>query len=206
LVQEDGVSGNMNNIFTIDCGKIFLREFIIEDAEKIYEFAKEEDISKFLLDWKTSKEQRLEWVRDYEIQWNKEFLQAASTYSIKDQMLKMGVVLKKTDEFIGWCCTCIKSELPPPNREINYAITKRYCRNGYATKAVSGLTEYLFEHTNIDHLIILADPENIASNRVIQKSGFRFQRDIVMNNEIRNYSELSKEDWMNMKQELHISV
>lgn len=182
----------MEDLFTIDCGDILLREFIVEDAEKVYKFANQKEISKFLPDWKTSREQRLEWVRDYEIPGNKEFLKAASESNIKEQMLKTGVVLKETNEFIGWCCTCIKRELPPPNREINYAITKEHCGKGYATKAVLGLTKYLLENTNLDQLIIIALIENTRSNRVIQKSGFNFVKEIELENQMYNYYELNK--------------
>ncbi len=185
----------MDELFTIDCGNILLREFLLEDAEDVSRLAHEKDISTFLPDWTTSKEQRLEWVRDYEIPGNKAFLQAASASNITDHMLKTGVVLKETNEFIGWCCTCIKRELPPPNREINYAITKDYCGKGYATQAVLGLTRYLFEHTNVDHLIIIALTENIASNRVIQKSGYHFIQDLTIDNQKYHSYELCKHDW-----------
>ncbi len=187
----------MDDLFTIDCGDILLREFIIEDAEKVYRFAHEKDISTFLPDWQTSKEQRFEWVRDYEIPWNKEFLKAAPEANITEHMLKTGIVLKETNEFIGWCCTCIKKELSPPNREINYAVTKEHCGKGYATKAVLGLTTYLFNHTNVDHLIMIALRENTASNRVIQKSSFYFVHEIEIKNQTYNYYELSKKNWMN---------
>ena len=184
-------------LFTIDCGEILLREFILEDAEKIYTLANETDISKYLPDWKTSKQQRLEWVRDYEIPWNKDFLEAASGIpNIQGQMLKLGVILKRTNEFIGWCCTTIKKELPAPNREINYAISKDHCCKGYATKAALGMIKFLFEQTNIEHLIVIALLDNIPSNRVINKCGFRFVHKVTIKNEEYNYYDMSKDNWI----------
>ena len=98
----------------------------------------------------------------------------------------------KTNEFIGMCCTCIKAELPAPNREINYAISHKFCRKGHATKAVSGLIDYLFSKTNIDHLIAIALIDNIASNKVINKCRFQSSGSVEIENESYNYYKIKK--------------
>lgn len=56
----------------------------------------------------------------------------------------MGIVLKETDKFIGWCCAGPKDQLPKPNTEIFYAISKNYEGRGYVTKAAKTLIDYLF--------------------------------------------------------------
>jgi RimJ/RimL family protein N-acetyltransferase len=133
-------------LFRIDCGDIYLQEFSIEDADNIYRISNQPEIFNFLPDWKSTKEQRVDWVTNYEIPANKAFLDAATKSSnIEGHFLKLGVFIKDTDEFIGWCCTGIKDELPPPNREIMYAISSKYQKKGYATKASKGLIDYLFD-------------------------------------------------------------
>ncbi len=62
------------------------------------------------------------------------------------------IVLKETGEFIGWCCSGIKDELPPPNREIMYAVSKDHRGKGYTTQASQGMIAYLFEHAGIETL------------------------------------------------------
>lgn len=37
----------MNNLFTIDCGDILLREFRIEDADAIYELTSQPEVYNF---------------------------------------------------------------------------------------------------------------------------------------------------------------
>jgi RimJ/RimL family protein N-acetyltransferase len=184
------------NLFTIDCGEIILREFRIEDAEDIYDISSEADVSKYLPDWKSTKEQRLEWVKNYEIPANRKFLEAVSrTPNIVDEHLKLGIILKESGKFIGWCCTGIKDELPAPNREIMYAISKDFGKRGYATLASKGLINYLFEKTNVEYLNALALIENAPSNRVIEKCGFDFFRCIKIDNELYNYYTLNKNQW-----------
>ena len=89
--------------------------------------------------------------------------------------MKLGIVLKETGEFIGFCNTGIKEELSEPNREIAYAISKHYRNRGYTTKAVKGLIKYLFENTDVEQLNTVVLPRNVSSNKVIQKCGFRFK-------------------------------
>ncbi|MGM2732132.1 GNAT family N-acetyltransferase, partial [Bacillus cereus group sp. Bce005] len=80
----------------------------------------------------------------------------------------------ETDEFIGWCCTGIKDELPSPNREIMYAISSEFQKKGYATKASKGLINYLFTNTNLDVINAVALINIVSSNKVIEKCGFTY--------------------------------
>ncbi|MDM5333080.1 GNAT family N-acetyltransferase [Ureibacillus composti] len=184
----------MNSLFTIDCGEIILREYRVEDADAIYEITSQPEVYEFLPDFKTTREQRLDWVTNYEIPSNKRFLSAVP--NIENQTyLRLGMILKETGEFIGFCMTGIKDELPTPNREIAYAISKYYRNKGYTTKAVIGLINYLFENTNVEQLNAVALTRNIRSNRVIQKTGFKLISELEINNELHYHYTLLKEDW-----------
>ncbi|EDX67387.1 acetyltransferase, GNAT family [Bacillus cereus NVH0597-99] len=187
----------MTTLFRIDCGKIYLQEFTVEDAESIYNISNQPEIEKFLPDWKSTKEQRINWVGNYEIPENKAFLHAVRiTTNIDDHILKLGICKKTTNEFIGWCCTGIKDELPAPNREIMYAVSSEYHNNGYATKATKGLVDYLFEKTNVDVLNAIALINNVASNKVIEKCGFIYKRQQKIENQIYNHYILRRSEWI----------
>lgn len=100
--------------------------------------------------------------------------------------------MKETNELIGWCCTGIKDELPPPNREIMYAISKDHRGKGYTTQAAKGIVHFLFENTNVDELNAIALLSNIPSNRVIAKCGFNFEHIIEIDSESYNLYKLNK--------------
>ncbi|MCU5473907.1 GNAT family N-acetyltransferase [Bacillus paranthracis] len=188
---------SVTNLFRIDCGEIYLQEFTVEDAESIYNISNQPEIEKFLPDWKSTKEQRINWVVNYEILENKAFLHAVRiTTNIDDHILKLGIFKKTTNEFIGWCCTGIKDELPAPNREIMYVVSNEYHNNGYATKATKGLINYLFEKTNVDVLNAIALINNVASNKVIEKCGFIYKCQQRIENQIYNHYILRKSEWI----------
>ncbi|HDR4423518.1 TPA: GNAT family N-acetyltransferase [Bacillus cereus] len=189
---EEGLA----NLFRIDCGDIYLQEFTVKDAECIYKIANQPEIEKFLPDWKSTKEQRINWVTNEEIPENKAFLHAVTTSNIDDHILRLGIFKKTTNEFIGWCCTGIKDELPAPNREIMYAVSSEYHNNGYATKATKGLIGYLFENTNVDVLNAIAVINNATSNKVIKKCGFTYLIQQTIENQLYNHYVLSKSDWI----------
>ncbi|MEY8349949.1 GNAT family N-acetyltransferase [Bacillus cereus] len=184
-------------LFRIECGDIYLQEFSIKDADSIYRISNQPEIFNFLPDWKSTKEQRVDWVTNYEIPANKEFLAAAiNTSNIDGHFLKLGVFIKETDEFIGWCCTGIKDELPSPNREIMYAISSEYQKKGYATKASKGLINYLFTKTNLDVINAIALINNVSSNKVIGKCGFTYLSQQTIENELYNHYILNKSEWI----------
>ncbi|GAB6613261.1 MULTISPECIES: GNAT family N-acetyltransferase [Bacillus] len=188
---------SLTKLFKIDCGDIYLQEFTVKDAESIYKIANQPEIEKFLPDWKSTKEQRVNWVTNDEIPENKAFLDAVrTTTNINDHILRLGIFKKTTNEFIGWCCTSLKDELPAPNREIMYAVSSEYHNNGYATKATQGLIGYLFENTNVDVLNAIALINNVPSNKVIEKCGFVYLSQQTIENQIYNHYVLSKSEWV----------
>ncbi|PFN92938.1 GNAT family N-acetyltransferase [Bacillus thuringiensis] len=184
-------------LFKRDCGDIYLQEFTVKDAESIYKIANQPEIAKFLPDWKSTKEQRVDWIADYEIPANKTFLDAVkTTNNIDNHMLKLGIFKKATNELIGWCCTGMKEELPSPSREIMYAISNEYQNHGYATKATKGLIDYLFKETNLNVLNAIALINNVASNKVIEKCGFIYKSQQRIENQIYNHYILRKSEWI----------
>ncbi|MFE6705310.1 GNAT family N-acetyltransferase [Bacillus thuringiensis] len=184
-------------LFRIDCGDIYLQEFMVKDAESIYKIANQPEIEKFLPDWKSTKEQRMDWIANYEIPANKAFLETVkTTNNIDNHMLKLGIFKEATNECIGWCCTGMKEELPSPNREIMYAISNEHQNHGYATKATKGLIDYLFKETNLNVLNAIALINNVPSNKVIKKCGFIYLSEQKIENQLYNHYVLNKSEWI----------
>ncbi|MBU3154347.1 GNAT family N-acetyltransferase [Clostridium estertheticum] len=183
----------IKNVFTIECKNIILKEFELTDLDEIYDLTLQHEITDFLPDWIATKEKRREWLVNYEIKENTEFLEVVP--NIKGHTLRLGIVLKETNQIIGWCCSGLKDKLPLPNREIAYAISKNYRNKGYTTEAAQGLIKYLYESTNLETLNAIALTYNKSSNRVIEKCGFNFISNIHIENQEFYYYKLSKVQW-----------
>lgn len=199
-MYNDIKSEATNELFTIECKNIILREYRVEDLDELFALTQQPEIIEFLPDWNAPREQRLDWLVNYELDENKRFLQAVVDGGKIDQLvLRLGIISKETGQFIGWCCTGIKEELSPPNRELVYAISRDHRGKGYTTQAAQGIATYLFENTDVEVLNALALIRNLPSNRVIQKCGFDFQEIIEIDHEDYNYYKLTKSKWKNIR-------
>ena len=57
--------------------------------------------------------------------------------------------------------------------EIGYWIIPEYSGKGITTRAVKALTELGLKSLELDQIILRANPENVASNKVAEKAGYQ---------------------------------
>ncbi len=86
-------------------------------------------------------------------------------------------VLPKADgRLIGWCGLTFVKELDEV--EVAYLLDKPYWKQGIASEAAHISLRYAFEELELDRVIALAHVENIASQRVMQKNGMVYEKEI----------------------------
>lgn len=194
-MNNQATNNSQDKPYTIECEDILLREYMMEDLDAIYEITHEPEIRTFLPGWDVSREQRQEWLINYEMVENQQFLKSVTNGGDVGQLrLRLAIILKETGECIGWCNTGPKEELPLPNREIMYGISNRYFNKGYTTQAVQALIHYLFHNTRERELNAVVVLHNHASNRVIQKCGFEYVGEIKLDQERHHHYKLYKAD------------
>ncbi|WNQ11312.1 GNAT family N-acetyltransferase [Paenibacillus aurantius] len=190
--DRGGAAGGL----VIECRDILLRGFRAEDLEAFHALTWQPEIHRWLPGWNVPLETRRDWLLNYEIKENQEVERSlATTGRIQDLRLRLGICTKDTGEFIGWCCSGIKEELPPPNREIVYAISRDYRGKGYTTQAAEGLIRFLFTRTEVEWLAAVALLTNTPSNRVIGKCGFTLVGQMEINDEGYNHYLLCRSEW-----------
>ena len=81
------------------------------------------------------------------------------------------LVLKENNRLIGRCGLGYLKELD--EIELGCVIDDRYWRRGFATEACRGVIEYAFNELNLLRIIAFAHPLNIASIKLMQKSGMK---------------------------------
>lgn len=62
--------------------------------------------------------------------------------------------------------------------EVEYSLAKAYWGQGIATEAARASVRYGFESLKLERIIALADPQNIASWRVMEKIGLTYQKEV----------------------------
>jgi ribosomal-protein-alanine N-acetyltransferase len=90
----------------------------------------------------------------------------------------MGVVmLKPAATPIGW--GGLQHLDDGPEIEVGYAFAREYWGLGFATELAGGWLRWGFDHLGVDRIVAVADPRNIASRRVMEKLGMRYEKPIV---------------------------
>ncbi|KAN0033109.1 hypothetical protein ACTA71_011317 [Dictyostelium dimigraforme] len=89
---------------------------------------------------------------------------------------RMAVLIKETKEFIGWAGLKLEHNVNGHEQyyDIGYRFIKRYWGNGYATEATQFFINYGFNVLKIDKICAFTDKDNIASRKVLEKSGLKF--------------------------------
>ena len=62
--------------------------------------------------------------------------------------------------------------------DVGFAFLRSARGQGFASEAMAGVLERARSHHGIEQLLAITDPENVASQRVLETAGFRFEREI----------------------------
>jgi [ribosomal protein S5]-alanine N-acetyltransferase len=86
-------------------------------------------------------------------------------------------VLKSEDVYIGMCGLS-----GPPHREahLGYYIARPHWGLGLASEAARAFVDFGFGHLQLNRILADADKRNAASERILEKLGFRANRDEIL--------------------------
>lgn len=85
------------------------------------------------------------------------------------------VVDKKSGDLIGQCGLNVLAEAP--ETEVLYLLDRPYWAQGLATEAARSAIEIGFRDVGLTRIVGLTAPDNLASQRVLEKAGLRYERD-----------------------------
>jgi ribosomal-protein-alanine N-acetyltransferase len=148
----------------IETGRLLLRTFTIDDAQLIYELSNDDNVTRFTHDHLNSIDQ----ARDV---LEKVILPQYSLYNLG----RWAVHLKADLEFIGW--SGLKYRFGHNEIDLGYRFKQSAWGKGYATEAAFACLKYGFEQLHIKKITGRAEPDNIASCRVLEKIGMHFIRE-----------------------------
>ncbi|MDF5729170.1 MAG: GNAT family N-acetyltransferase [Rhizonema sp. PD38] len=84
------------------------------------------------------------------------------------------IVENSSDKMIGYCGLRHLDELN--DTELLYGLQKSHWGRGIATQAAKAAVSFGFDNANLNRIIALACPQNRASIRVMEKSGFCYEK------------------------------
>jgi RimJ/RimL family protein N-acetyltransferase len=148
----------------LETKRLILKPPQISDLDNLIMLRSDPEVMKYIDDGSVHTKTRVE-----------RFLSIAIAYQKKHGFGFCSVFEKETGEFIGQAGLFHKGFYDEqPNIELAYRLHKKYWGRGYATELAKALIRWAFENLKIDKLVSAVEPENIASQKVLLKSGFLF--------------------------------
>jgi len=91
----------------------------------------------------------------------------------------LSATFRESGEFLGWVTLAVPEFLPEvlPAVEIGWRFLRRHWGHGYATEAARPLLGYGLTTCGLERIISIRHVDNVASQRVMDKLGLRFDRE-----------------------------
>jgi ribosomal-protein-alanine N-acetyltransferase len=155
-------------MIVVETERLILRHFHIFDVEAMNRVFGDAEVMRFGPGVQTTL-----WVQD----WLRGCLE---NYYQKWGFGKWAVVEKSKRETIGYCgLSYLPDLLGQPEIDIGYRLVRSVWGRGYATEAVLAVRDYSFNVPCLPRLIAMIDPQNVASIRVAEKAGMRYETEVM---------------------------
>ena len=145
--------------YIIETTRLGLREFVMEDAESMYMLNLDAEVLRYTGDapFGSISEARL-------------FLANYSDYK-RNGFGRWAVVLKETNETIGWCGLKLHDE---GFVDIGFRFLKKEWNKGYATESAQASLKFGFEKLGLSEIIGRVATENVGSIKVLEKLEMKY--------------------------------
>ena len=152
----------MSRFVPVHTPSLILRELALEDVPKVFQMSLESCMRRWLPDQVFRSEDHTTEVLEYLIGQYNDLESPARAPCV------LGICVRTTGELIGHVgLSPLRNQV-----EIGYAIEKRRQRHGYATEAVSAMTQWGHESFGLPTVLGVVASANTGSCRVLEKSGF----------------------------------
>ncbi len=143
----------------LETERLIMRPLLESDVDEIFAMRSDEDIMRFIRE-PQGRSESFDWIKLVSARWD------------SDKLGFCALIEKETGKFLGWCGVWHLKETN--ELEIGYAIAKEFWGKGFATEAAEKFIKYAFENLKPDKIVAVAEPENLASRRVMEKLGMQF--------------------------------
>jgi len=152
-------------MFKLTTQRLFLRHFHILDSKPMYNIFCDAEVMRF-----SDGIQTKEWVHNW-----------LNTCLERYQKWGYGPYAVVNQNVIGYCGLFFFPDIDgQPEVEIGYRLARSTWGQGYATEAAKAVRDYAFTMLGIKRLIAMVDPSNVASIRVAEKIGMRYEKDVML--------------------------
>lgn len=145
----------------LETARLRLRGFSFDDAQDIFEYASDKEVTRYVF-----------WSPHASIQETLEFLNRHIQLAQNGDLSSWAVEHKADRKMIG-TCGFVWWRPEHGKAEIAYALSRKYWNQGLVTEAVAACIAHGFDSMKLNRIEARCMPDNIGSERVMQKCGMR---------------------------------
>lgn len=151
----------------LETERLVLRRFTEEDVELLVDLDGDPEVMQFITGGRTTPRREVE----------TEILPAFLEYYERDPRFGFWAAVERSSgEFLGWFHFRPESEDAPDQVELGYRLRRSAWGKGYATEGSRALIEKGFVELGVERAYATTMVVNVASRRVLEKSGLRYVR------------------------------
>lgn len=155
----------------LETGRLWVRESTIADVEAFYQIYQEPSITLYMENLFPEPADEKAYMKDY----------IKQIYGFYGYGL-WTVILKETGKIIGRAGLSVRTGYDLP--ELGFVIDAKYQRQGYAFEVCEAILCYAKEELEFEQVQALVDERNIASQNLLKKLGFHFDREVEEDGQI----------------------
>ncbi len=154
---------SVDMIFKFQTDNLIIKTPNSDDLDNLYKLQSDPQVMKYVGSGVRQKEVVADKLQKYIKHYEKHDFSFGSIY------------LKDTNEFIGWGgLIYLDFNDSQPDIEIGYAFLPEFWNKGYATEVVKDLVYCGFKRLSIDKIVAATLPDNIPSQKVLEKAKFTY--------------------------------
>jgi RimJ/RimL family protein N-acetyltransferase len=147
----------------IETARLVLRTFEPDDLEPLHRLWNKDEVTRYIRPgWKPTREDIQNYLDRTQKRWDEQGFS------------KLAITLKETGELIGYSGFQYVEETPLV--ELLYGLDPPCWNHGYVTEAARACLRFIFENTELEHILALSYPQNTGSWRVMEKVGMTFEK------------------------------
>ncbi len=162
-MDRDTVYKTFRKVPILETKRLELRKLKASDYIDMYEYAKKDSVTKYLL-----------WRSHPDAQYTRDYLRYVQTQYRAGEFFDWAIVLKRSGKMIG-TCGFAKFDYDNNSAEIGYVVNPLYWRHGYATEAVKKVIDFGFSKLNLHRIEARYMIGNDASRHVMENCGMEFE-------------------------------
>ncbi len=161
--KKNKLYNNFSSMPELECDRLILRKMRKSDACDMFEYARLDEVTRYLL-----------WNPHDSIAYTEQYLGYVQSQYKEGTFYDWAVILKSENKMIG---TCGFTRIDTDNNvgEVGYVINPIYRGLGLAAEAVKKVIDFGFENLELHRIEAKFIVGNEASLRVMEKSGMKFE-------------------------------